>query len=73
MLPLTSLGEANMAPIVIVIPMCNASNFTPTIMGMVSAIPKRMALEKSVLLKNPERSLMEVDKKFFETFTKDWL
>ncbi len=72
MLPLTSLGEASMAPTVIVIPMGNMSIFTPKIIGTVSAIPKSIALEKSVLLKYSERSLNAVATMFFEDFKSNW-
>jgi len=40
------------------------------IMGIVSAIPKSIALEKSVLLKKSKRSLKEVDMRFLVTFKK---
>lgn len=72
MLPLTSLGEASMAPTVIVIPMGKISNFTPKIIGIVSAIPKRIALEKSELLKYSERSLKAVPTMFFDDFKNNW-
>lgn len=50
-LPLTSLGEASIAPKVTTTPACRAPSFIPTITGMVSAIPNRIAFKKSVLLK----------------------
>lgn len=59
-LPLTSLGEESSAPTVIVTPICKASSFMPIRMGVVSAIPNRIALEKSVLLKNSVKSLIKV-------------
>ena len=71
-LPLTSLGDASMAPTVMAIPISSASSFTPATMGRVSAIPKRMALEKSVLFTNSERSFSEVATMFFGSFKSSW-
>lgn len=68
MLPLTSLGEASMAPTVMVMPTGRIPILIPKIMGTVSAIPKRMALEKSVLLKYSESSLKAGPSIFFRNF-----
>jgi len=64
-LPLTSLGDANNAPTLIVIPICKASSLIPTNMGIVKARPIKIALEKSELLKNSERSLKMVERMEF--------
>src|SRR5699024_10027493 len=69
--PLTSLGEANIAPKEIVIPIPRASHCKETTIGINRANIIKIALEKSVLRKKSVISDIFVYSMFFFVFKRD--